>query len=722
MGVLALCVPMLVGFTAVFGTPRGLVAGAAGLLLGAAAGWLSALRRFSAVTTAALLVVLGTLAAGPAALPETTVGGALPTLDTLRALAPGVVRCWRDLLTTPVPTGAYGDLLLVPYLTGLLAGVLGVVLALRTARPAWALLPAGAALAMSVLMGTTEPASLLLEGGLFAVLAVVWAAVTSPSRSLPGIPRAVAGLALLAVAATVGTVAGPAATSVGADRLVLRDLVEPPFDVRAYPSPLNGFRKYVKDQREDVLFTVTGLPEDAKVRLATMDAYDGTVWNVAAGTSGDGGSSGTFRRLPVDAGDDAADAVVTVSVQELAGVWLPTTGDLRAVAFSGPRAAELGEGLRYNAATGTAVVPAGLQPGDGYTYRADVVAQPDAATLEQRGAEPLVQPQPVDVPQAVVDVAGDVGAETQGAYDQATQIAETLQETGYFSHGLETEVSSRAGHGAGRLTELLGSPVWIGDQEQYAAAAALMARTLNLPARVVMGFTVPSGGGGAVPVRGDDVTAWIEVAFADAGWVAFDVTPDEDRVPPEQAPQPSPQPKPETQQPPPPVEQPPPPLPATGDDDGDADQDGDDLPGWLAVLLTVAAWVGGPLLLLALPCLVVVALKLRRRRRRRRTGSTDQRVAAGWSEVLDAHVDHGARLPVAGTRREVAGALGRPGTAQLAAQADDAVFSGGTVTEDQAGAFWSLVDAELADLSTRGFRARWRARLSLRSLRRGNRR
>ncbi len=714
-GVVLLTVPGLVGFLAAFGTSAGPIAGAVGVLLGAATGWIAATQRWSAVTTTALLVLVATLAAGPAALPRTTAAGVLPTLDTLRALAGGVVQCWRDLLTTPAPTGSVGDLLLVPYLAGLVAGVLGVSLALRSGRPGWAVLPAGALLALAVLTGTSSPVSLLAEGGLFAVLAVAWGALVAPGATLPAPGRAVAGVALLAVAAVVGAFAAPAVTELGAERLVVRDLVEPPLDVRDYASPLAGFRKYVKDDADTPLFTVSGLPEDSLVRLATMDAYDGTVWNVAAGTGGDAGSSGTFRRLPVDTADDAPDATVTVRVEGLTGVWLPVAGDVRSVSFGGDRADELADALRYNAATGTAVLPGGLRAGDSYTFTADVVSPPSAGQLDGRAVAPIAQPTVAEVP-TLVSAAADAVGDAQGAYARAQAIADTLSSSGYFSHGLETEAVSRAGHGAGRLTDLLGVDVWVGDQEQYAAAAGLMARAMALPTRVVMGFEVPDAGGGTV--TGEQVTAWIEVAFEGVGWVPFQVTPDEQRIPPEQAPQPAPQPKPETQQPPPPVEQPPPPLPSTGDDDGDSEDPASDLPGWLGPVLAVAAWVGIPLLVLVLPCLAVLALKARRRRRRRRAGTTDQRVAAGWSEVLDAHVDTGADVPRDGTRREVAGVVGRPGTALLADHADAAVFAGGTVTEDQACAFWSLVDAELADLGSGSARARWRARLSLRSLRR----
>ena len=69
-------------------------------------------------------------------------------------------------------------------------------------------------------------------------------------------------------------------------RYVLRDVVIPPFDVRAYPSPLQSFRGYVRDFADEPLFTVSGLPSGARVRLATMDAYSGTVYNVSEGGAG----------------------------------------------------------------------------------------------------------------------------------------------------------------------------------------------------------------------------------------------------------------------------------------------------------------------------------------------------------------------------------------------------------------------------------------------------
>ena len=71
-------------------------------------------------------------------------------------------------------------------------------------------------------------------------------------------------------------------------RVVLRTYVEPPFDVGQYPSPLASFRRYVEMPQPDaanlydrVLFTTEGAPAGTRVRIATLDDYDGVVWGAA---------------------------------------------------------------------------------------------------------------------------------------------------------------------------------------------------------------------------------------------------------------------------------------------------------------------------------------------------------------------------------------------------------------------------------------------------------
>jgi hypothetical protein len=84
-----------------------------------------------------------------------------------------------------------------------------------------------------------------------------------------------------------------------------------------------------------------------------------------------------------------------------------------------------------------------------------------------------------------------------------------------------TDVQSGAGEDA--LATFLAERV--GYCEQFAATMALMARSLGIPARVVVGFTQGRPEVDQWVVRGTDAHAWPELWMGAAGWVRFEPTP-----------------------------------------------------------------------------------------------------------------------------------------------------------------------------------------------------
>ncbi|WP_448629162.1 transglutaminase family protein [Cellulomonas soli] len=287
------------------------------------------------------------------------------------------------------------------------------------------------------------------------------------------------------VALGAGVLAGPVVVG-DTPRFVLRDEITPPFDPRDFPSPLSAYRRYVQLGEDSVLFTVDGLPEGARVRLATMDTYDGVVWNVA----GDGSAedSGRFRRVgaQIESGAQGSPAEVTVEIGALGGVWLPTVGQATSVRLADSEATA---GLRYNDATGAAVLTGGLHTGLSYTL--DVVV-PDVPTDEEIGtarASDVALPEPQAVPDVVLTTAQDVAREAGSPVQIARTLADWLSQEGFYSDG--SDGLSLSGHGADRMLSLLDGSAMIGDGEQYASAMALMAREMGLPARVVLGFVPP---------------------------------------------------------------------------------------------------------------------------------------------------------------------------------------------------------------------------------------
>ncbi|PZF59839.1 transglutaminase domain-containing protein [Curtobacterium sp. MCSS17_008] len=700
--------------------------------------------RLPAVAVGASTVAVFALTGVPAAVPEQA-AGLLPTGPGLVDLFAGVALDWKRLVTISLPVGSYESLLVPYFVTTLVATVASVSVATRASRPELASIPALVVFAAGVVVGPSRLDVSVVTAVALGGMALVWAltvrharravsVATTVGASVPVwrsvVRPAVVGTGTILAAAVVATGLGLVAPpSVG--RTVARTDVVKPFDPRDEVSPLSAFRSYEEPDAADApQLRVTGLPQGGFVRIATLDTYDGVVYRVG----GDDGSaaSGTFERVPttVDvSGIRGSDVEVGVDVDRYRGVWLPTVGDLEAVAFRGSDAARDRGAFFYNRSTGTGAVVGGVGADTRYDLDAVLPDQPSDDQLATARPGPADLPAPTGVPDAVrerVD-ATTADAGTDGA--KLVAAIASLKRSGYVSHGVGDERASRSGHGADRIQELLTAPLMIGDQEQYAVAAALMARELGFPSRVVMGFTpggdaggATSGGGagGTTTLRGSDVTARVEVDTAQWGWVMVNPNPVVREIPDEQDQTPQPVTRPETIVPPPPVEQ--------QDQDQQAPPQSDrDTPPvqplWLQILLAALPWVLATLgfvALVLLPFAVVVARKRLRRRRRRRAPTPRARVVGAWDEYRDALVDRGHEVGRAATRREaVAGAPGEGG-AGLAALADRSVFGPDDVDDGTADRMWAASGAAIASLRQgRNRRERWRAAVSLRSLRSG---
>ncbi|MCP2635314.1 transglutaminase-like domain-containing protein [Microbacterium sp. HD4P20] len=738
--ILALLTIPVVGFWSTFDGPRYLVAALGGLLLGMSLGVLGAVLRWGILLLSGATVAAYFLFGGALALPHTTVAGVIPTLETLRLLAEGTVTSWKQLLTTVAPVAAGDGHLVVPFLLALVAAVLTTSLAVRAPAAAWALIPAAAYLAVEIALGTSQPVVPVVQGMVFGLVAVVWlairqawqpqAAAVSVGEGSSGargaaLRRAVMGVGVIALAAVIG-VTTSAFAAPASPRYVLRDVVIPPFDIREFPSPLQSFRAYVRDFPDETLFTVSGLPEDARVRLATMDAYNGTVYNVSDEGAG---SSSAFSpvRTNMSADAEGTPAKVHVEIAALEGVWMPDAGAVRSITFDGERAEDLRRTAHYNESTSTGVVTARLQQGDAYTIDSVIPEIPSDEALADTPFAPVSLPEQEGVPQDLADVASNAVADAVTPIEQARALESLLSEGGFFSHGLAGEVISRAGHGAERITTLLGAEQMVGDDEQYATAMALLAREVGIPARVVMGFypDEDQAGQAVFEATGDSLHAWVEIAFEGAGWVPFDPTPPEDQVPNDQTTKPKADPKPQVLQPPPPPQEPVDLPPTVTDDGGSEDENALDLT-LLWTIVGIGAGTLGILFVLLAPFVVIGVLKATRRRRRREAERPADRISGGWDELVDRASDHGAPVRTGGTRLEEAGVLStafaEPRVATLASRADLEVFGPSEPSPHDVEVFWTQVDEIVGGMaSSRSWWQRMKARLSIRSLLAGTR-
>lgn len=737
----------VLGFAPSYGGYSFLLAGLGGLALGAATGILSSILRFGGLLTLAVAVV-GYFVVGPAvAVPSQTILGVVPSLQSLASLAIGTVFGWADLLTLSTPVGAPAYIAVVPYAASWLVALVSTLLAMRwlatRPRTAWrfaiAVVPALALYLTGILVGTAEAYQAGIRGVVFAVLVLVWlgwrrpvggeAATTVSSLRT----RKVIGTVLVvSIAVVAGGGAGFWFSPAKDQRFVLRDEIEPPFDPLDYPSPLAGFRHFTKQVTDEDLFTVRGLQPGDRIRMATLDSYTGKLWNVTGADASVGGS-GSYelvgRNLPkAPLATPVPHDDVEVTISGYRDVWIPGVGYPSDFALTGGPSVGRSDDLRYNAATGSMVLTTGLQEGDSYAVEPVTQQQPSIDELAEVPVAAVELPPVQSVPDVVTAKAQEWAGTATSPAEQLEAIRQAIVSQGYLSHGRASDSApSRAGHGADRMSELLERPQMVGDQEQYASLFALMARSLGYPARVVMGFAPEVVDGGTpVTVTGDDVTAWVEVAFDGVGWVSFDPTPDETDIPQDQVPKPQSEPQPQVRQPPRSDKEPedlltPVELEQQEDDEDDLPFA---LPGWV---YGIAGGVLGLAALVFVPLLVIAALKSRRMRKRR-SGTPADQAAGAWEELADRYSELGYRVPPRLTRSLLAVRLEHqfPATEQqapprlrvLASDADELVFSGRDAQPAEAYAVWTaaLGAVEAAHGSADG-RTRLLSRYRVRSVR-----
>lgn len=734
-GLLAvLCVVALIGFRTTYTGWGYLVVGVAGLVLGIAIGHVANVLRQPMITVAALTVVVFFLAGGALTL-RSRAGGALPTPGTLRGLADVGVHGWKEIVTTLPPVDGAGPLLVIPYILGLACGAAGFTMARRLPAAAAPLVAPVLVLAAVILLGTSRPAAALVQGVGFGVVSLCWIAVRG-HRGRPATRGGSGRLIRLGIATGVVLVAAVGAMGIGSallgdghQRVVLRSYVTPPFDIGAYPSPLVGFRKYTKNANllwDQKLFTVTGLPAGRSVRIATMDDYDGSVWGATSDTLPEtpGAPLDAFQRVGPSIPATTTGSQVTVRITvapayadaDDLSAWVPDVGSVDAITFAGPNAAAHTDGFRYDLATAAGVVADRLRAGDSYVVHAELAPATGLTADSQPAGEPALAPgtDAFVASRAVQwsDRAGSLGA-------QLLAVGRHLRDTGAYSDGGPGETQYLPGHSVGRLTSFLNAHQPVGDDEQYAAAFALMANELGMPARVVLGAVPESDG----TVRGRDVHAWVEIHPAAGGWVAVPRSvfmPDASKKPDQTPPQ-------EQQDDTAAVVPPPNPVhpPSSVDDPSQADPNAPRLPSTAAggglhlpaFVVTALTWGGPPVLTVAVLCGAVLWFKARRRHHRRTRGPTATRMVTGWREVVDRARDLGVSVPLGRTRQEEARLLAGHPVAHLAAAADAGVFGPGEPAEHAVTAFWSGVDEALARMvADLGRWRRFRVAVSPRSL------
>ncbi|OQO94072.1 transglutaminase [Saccharomonospora piscinae] len=342
------------------------------------------------------------------------------------------------------------------------------------------------------------------------------------NRPSPG-----AGVSAAAVSAPVtvvvgalsaGLVAGAGITAIGTEgSLPGSDSDNRPVLGGLGVNPFTSLRGML-DQGDDVpLFRVSGLGDSPRpMRAFTLDTYrPNEGWGLADGPMPAGvPANGTLPSAP---GDDGSGEGREIRIEPVHwnDVWLPVFGAPRALR-------ELSGGWYYDRTSGS-VFRERRQTPQPYVEVASLdepsraeLREVESGTDEDMGGYTDL----AAVDPRVVALAEDLTADADTRFDQAQAVWEYFGPENGFVYDTET---APATDGDALSDFLLNGKR--GYCEQYASAMAVMLRSLDIPARVAVGFTSGYRDGDVRTITSRDAHAWVEVYFGDLGWVSFDPTP-----------------------------------------------------------------------------------------------------------------------------------------------------------------------------------------------------
>jgi transglutaminase-like putative cysteine protease len=433
----------------------------------------------------------------------------------LVAIASGLRNSYRAMLTTILPAPARPELLIGAQVVVWLAAFVGAEIALRTRTAAAPAVPAVAAFGVALVLGVDGPGSNLPLAAALVALTLVLLLLRSADR----LGRLAAGLPSALVIAAVAAVVAPYLPASGTPYDPREHVQAPPPQQRDSISPLDRVSAWLENPGEP-LFTVRANAAE-NWRLAVLDTFDGATWT----SSGHFMPSGSRvpAATPADGGGRGARTTVTqrITLRDLPGVWLPAADRPRSVT---------GIPVTVDPASGVVTAAGTPHAGQSYDvtsaardYSADELARAvpasdaaaRAATVLPSSAGGQKAPQVARFQR----LAQRATAGADSPFAQAVKLADYLRTHGTY------DVRTPPGHTYRHLDFFL-NVTHHGTSEQFGTAYAVLARTLGLPTRVVVGFRPGRQVNGSWQVDSGDVLVWPEVDFSGLGWVPFFPTPE----------------------------------------------------------------------------------------------------------------------------------------------------------------------------------------------------
>ena len=451
--------------------------------------------------------------------PDTLTAG-IPTPGSVTALADLVRDANEVIIEEQAPVAAArGIVLLLAAAFGALVVVADAFLELRRAEAWIGLLLLGVFAVPAMVTGRTP------GFWLFVVAAVPWLVLLRSrstsgavrrrrqlSAQVPAIVLAVAALGYAMVLPNVAPDIRAAAAAWG----------EPPPSVFGRGiNPMLELGQNLRRNSTNVALTYTTTSDDPLyLKVATLRDFTGKTWRPGTSLPGD-----RFEgNLGLDEGIETKIDTTRIAIEGLESPMLPV-----------PYVAQDTRGLegawRYERMGMTVRSDSNDTRGQTYSVTSLTIT-PTAQQMRQMSTVigPSLSPfvtLPADVPQSIVDTARDVTASAQTDYDKALALQDFLR-NGDFRYSETAPVADDYdGNGLSVVAEFLERKA--GYCVHFASAMAVMARTIDLPSRIAVGYapgrvTGVEDGDTVYANTSDDLHAWTELFFEGAGWVRFDPT------------------------------------------------------------------------------------------------------------------------------------------------------------------------------------------------------
>ncbi len=284
-------------------------------------------------------------------------------------------------------------------------------------------------------------------------------------------------------------------------------------------NPFLALRQDLADQSDQPIITFTTTQTAPQpLRIVVDDDFTGDTWQPSRVQiqRTQKPQEGVSLAPGLDAGVPVQRVTTKIKVGSLAQRYLPVPYPWRSVNVSG--------NWYFDASTLNIV-------GDGSTakdlnYTVDhYLVQPTAAQLDETAAVPDSVKGDLALPRIDPEIKriAEQRAGSGTPYEKAVALRNWLRSP-EFSYSTQAPGDGRTDGGQDAILAFLQRKS--GYCVHFASAMAVMARTLNIPARVAVGFLPGSNNGnGSWTVRVSDAHAWPELYFTGIGWVRFEPTP-----------------------------------------------------------------------------------------------------------------------------------------------------------------------------------------------------